>query len=480
MGAVTLPLRFGELMNHVKFYIIDADTSYKALIGRPWLHENNAVPSTLHQCIKYIKDGKVKQIKGDAHPFEVHEVGLKDAKYFLSDPTRKTNHTYTKASQQTRKQILYGGDTDSSSEDEERISKILPSYMPSSDEEEMGQHSLAIERMPKQHYKTLPPREVHQVQELKVFVVPSKSEITDEGKIIHKPIIFYRSVVDPCVVHPRSDDEWLLEDNTQYLEMSVPLPKWSTKSLPFIMQKMGCPNITTKTQMDYFNKLWSPVSQKVLGLDGQEKKTRGLGYVGEGIIEDHDETEHYFKPRYNQPRRSTYKNQSQRSLSTSLASLNLEEYQIQNPTRSHRCKTSPPKRNLNILGTPRAAELMLLRYGRNEAKLPKEENHTLNEEEQIDVSCNMAETAIAEMNSEIDESEYMFEEESPCMICLKIDKCYKQFTCNECMETCHSSCWAALEEEIYKNELDPRYNFWRCEECDIIYSAIEARLRRVA
>jgi hypothetical protein len=92
----------------------------------------------------------------------------------------------------------------------------------------------------------------------------------------------------------------------------------------------------------------------------------------------------------------------------------------------------------------------------------------------------MAETAIAEMNSEIDESEYMLEEESPCMICLEIDKCYKQFMCNECMETCHSSCCAALEEEIYKNELDPRYNFWRCEECDIIYSAIEARLRRVA
>lgn len=42
MGAVTLPLRFGELVSQVKFYIIDADTSYKALIGRPWLHENNA------------------------------------------------------------------------------------------------------------------------------------------------------------------------------------------------------------------------------------------------------------------------------------------------------------------------------------------------------------------------------------------------------------------------------------------------------
>ena len=135
---------------------------------------------------------------------------------------------------------------------------------------------------------------------------------------------------------------------------------------------MGCPSTTTKTQMEYFNKLWNPVSQKVLGLDGQEKKTRGLGYIGEGIIEDHGETEHYSKPRYNQPRRSTYENQSQRSLNTSQASLNLEKYQIQDPTRSHRCKTSPFKRNLNILGTPRAIKLMLLRYGKNGAKPSKE------------------------------------------------------------------------------------------------------------
>ena len=92
----------------------------------------------------------------------------------------------------------------------------------------------------------------------------------------------------------------------------------------------------------------------------------------------------------------------------------------------------------------------------------------------------MTHAAITETDSEIDELEYVFEEESLCMICLKIDNCYKQFTCNECMETCHSSCCAALEEEIYKNELDPRYNFWRRKECDIIYSAIEARLHRVA
>jgi len=40
-------------MTYVNFYVIDVATSYNALIGRPWLHENGVVPSKLHQCIKY-------------------------------------------------------------------------------------------------------------------------------------------------------------------------------------------------------------------------------------------------------------------------------------------------------------------------------------------------------------------------------------------------------------------------------------------
>lgn len=91
LGAVTLSLRFGELNTQTKFYVIDSDTSYKALLGRPWLHEHYVVPSTLHQCMKYVKDGKQKRINGDVKPFAVHEIGLKDAKYFLNTPFKGTS-----------------------------------------------------------------------------------------------------------------------------------------------------------------------------------------------------------------------------------------------------------------------------------------------------------------------------------------------------------------------------------------------------
>ncbi|OAY81542.1 hypothetical protein ACMD2_20063 [Ananas comosus] len=48
LGSIILPIKFGALRTDVKYYVINADTSYKALLGRPWLHEYNVVPSTLH------------------------------------------------------------------------------------------------------------------------------------------------------------------------------------------------------------------------------------------------------------------------------------------------------------------------------------------------------------------------------------------------------------------------------------------------
>ena len=50
---------------------IDVDTSYNLLLGRPWIHRNSIVPSTLHQVMKYI-DGseKVRTLIAKRHPFK--------------------------------------------------------------------------------------------------------------------------------------------------------------------------------------------------------------------------------------------------------------------------------------------------------------------------------------------------------------------------------------------------------------------------
>jgi hypothetical protein len=91
MGTISLVLKLEKLMTYVTFDVIDAATSYNALIGRPWLHENGIVPSTLHQCIKY-KDpsGDIVRIFIDKKPFTMAESFYADAKFYF-DPVDKVS-----------------------------------------------------------------------------------------------------------------------------------------------------------------------------------------------------------------------------------------------------------------------------------------------------------------------------------------------------------------------------------------------------
>jgi hypothetical protein len=58
LRAITLNLQCGGLKAPTKFYVIDAQTSYRALLGRSLLYNNQVVPSTLHQCLKYMENDK--------------------------------------------------------------------------------------------------------------------------------------------------------------------------------------------------------------------------------------------------------------------------------------------------------------------------------------------------------------------------------------------------------------------------------------
>jgi len=44
-----------DLKSKVMCNVIDADTSYNLLLRRSWIHANWIMPSTLHQCFKYVK-----------------------------------------------------------------------------------------------------------------------------------------------------------------------------------------------------------------------------------------------------------------------------------------------------------------------------------------------------------------------------------------------------------------------------------------
>ncbi|KAG9458313.1 hypothetical protein H6P81_002821 [Aristolochia fimbriata] len=85
LGMNKLELLIGDMTSHVLFHIIDARTSYNVLLGRPWLHSNRVIPSTLHQCFKYYQDGEEKTVFADEFPFKEAKASFADAKYYSEE-----------------------------------------------------------------------------------------------------------------------------------------------------------------------------------------------------------------------------------------------------------------------------------------------------------------------------------------------------------------------------------------------------------
>src|SRR5436853_4248264 len=80
MGKIRLRCQIGDLKLEVTVYIIDADTSYNLLLGRPWIHKNHIVPSTLHQVMKYVDaQGQVRTLVAEQRPFKGVENYFTDA-----------------------------------------------------------------------------------------------------------------------------------------------------------------------------------------------------------------------------------------------------------------------------------------------------------------------------------------------------------------------------------------------------------------
>ena len=64
-GQIRLPVQAGTDVVEVDFIVVDAFSSYTAIMGRPWLHSLGAVSSTLHKKVKYPSGGQVLEIVGN-------------------------------------------------------------------------------------------------------------------------------------------------------------------------------------------------------------------------------------------------------------------------------------------------------------------------------------------------------------------------------------------------------------------------------
>ena len=56
-GEIEMEMQIGPCTFTIEFHVMDISPSYNYLLGRPWIHIAGAVPSTLHQKIKFVTEG---------------------------------------------------------------------------------------------------------------------------------------------------------------------------------------------------------------------------------------------------------------------------------------------------------------------------------------------------------------------------------------------------------------------------------------
>ena len=84
IGMIHLELIIGELTSSVLFHVIDIKTTYSMLLGRPWIHGNGIVLSTLHQCFKHPQSG-IKKVNANLKPFNETKAHFANAKFYVED-----------------------------------------------------------------------------------------------------------------------------------------------------------------------------------------------------------------------------------------------------------------------------------------------------------------------------------------------------------------------------------------------------------
>jgi hypothetical protein len=65
IGEVDLSISVGPHEFQVTFQVMNIQASYSCLLGCPWIHEAGVVTSTLHQRLKYVREGKLVIVNGE-------------------------------------------------------------------------------------------------------------------------------------------------------------------------------------------------------------------------------------------------------------------------------------------------------------------------------------------------------------------------------------------------------------------------------
>ena len=63
MGTLEIELLIGPATFVAVFQVLMIPTSFNLPLGRPWIHRVGAIPSSLHQKVKFIHEGQVVTVQ---------------------------------------------------------------------------------------------------------------------------------------------------------------------------------------------------------------------------------------------------------------------------------------------------------------------------------------------------------------------------------------------------------------------------------
>ncbi|PKI61602.1 hypothetical protein CRG98_017977, partial [Punica granatum] len=64
-GEIDLLIDIGPCSFSVTFQVLDISNAFSLLLGRPWIHSADAIPSSLHQKLKFIVEERIITVKGE-------------------------------------------------------------------------------------------------------------------------------------------------------------------------------------------------------------------------------------------------------------------------------------------------------------------------------------------------------------------------------------------------------------------------------
>ncbi|XP_070049510.1 uncharacterized protein [Nicotiana tomentosiformis] len=73
VGDIMLELSIGPVEFTMEFQVLDVAVSYNLLLGRPWIHAAKAIPSSMHQMVKFKWDRQEIVVHGDKNLSAYHD-----------------------------------------------------------------------------------------------------------------------------------------------------------------------------------------------------------------------------------------------------------------------------------------------------------------------------------------------------------------------------------------------------------------------